>query len=679
MAGAVREDDVPRDVGGDNPQDDLYDVLDGPVTRVLHHFYDPVYNRPLTVGVALGKRAPDWAAGAFDAFVPSPQSDPGRRNHFTIADAKEAIFRALTMKTLDVHGAWVDLALPPDAASKWTMRKAYWGTTFRGLGDVLHLLQDMAQPQHTRNDPHVGAPPVAGHKSVFEAYMDARARGAKSFSIRYDVLTADIGIAATQLPFQICDPGGNCRDYPAPSGFTRYSQFFSTAPGAAVGGQGLADYSNTQFFSAGKNLGNADYVWPPNSIAAYTLTTVAPTRWDGSPIAPSASVGPVYLYSRGVVIDNQNLAFNAVDVPLTSVSLWDEFMQRRSALPGFHLTRQNYDAQAKQLLPRAVAYGVGLLQRFFRGSLQIDLPEEGAFAIADNGAPICKDTCGFGRIRLKLKNTTSSGETLGSGTYFAVAKFRRNNCYVPDLSGDPGAPSFIGYGCRSESEEIVVSDALFHWKLPNGSLAAGEQQPLDFSFSSPIPINATDIYLQVVFRGQLGNEADAVVVTTKNISEPNYLAVVNDSDYLYNGATDTFQPNAATQTMTQVDVKLGGATMPIATLGQIAPKGYAQLAFLTDLGAQHVVVDYNMAGIGSPSTTDLPVATFDSPGGTVYQRTREVTPYRGMWSDYRLDFFAGYQYAIAPCGAGDLRNICTSAGLTTIPVSNAVPWTINFP
>jgi hypothetical protein len=27
---------------------------------------------------------------------------------------------------------------------------------FRTLGQVIHLVQDMAQPQHTRNDPHSG-------------------------------------------------------------------------------------------------------------------------------------------------------------------------------------------------------------------------------------------------------------------------------------------------------------------------------------------------------------------------------------------------------------------------------------------------------------------------------------------------------------------------------------------
>ena len=35
-------------------------------------------------------------------------------------------------------------------------RKACWAATFRTLGDAVHLLQDMSQPQHTRLDSYSG-------------------------------------------------------------------------------------------------------------------------------------------------------------------------------------------------------------------------------------------------------------------------------------------------------------------------------------------------------------------------------------------------------------------------------------------------------------------------------------------------------------------------------------------
>ena len=52
--------------------------------------------------------------------------------------------------------------------------------TFRALGDMVYLIQDMAQPQHTRNDPHAGchtaADVIAGEESGFELYIDTRAK-----------------------------------------------------------------------------------------------------------------------------------------------------------------------------------------------------------------------------------------------------------------------------------------------------------------------------------------------------------------------------------------------------------------------------------------------------------------------------------------------------------------------
>ena len=174
---------------------------------------------------------------------------------------------------------------------------------------------------------------------------------------RFDTV---VKMSLAPLPLTLCDIGGtNCGDYPTPIGFTEYSQFFSTSPGRAVGGRGLADYSNTQFFSAGKNLGNVDYASPPNSISAYTISAVPARHWDGSPITGEFSTAPTYLFSRAIVIDNQNLAYNAANIPLTSSSIWDDFMQYRSFPRSFHLIRENYDAQAQLLLPRAVAYGVG--------------------------------------------------------------------------------------------------------------------------------------------------------------------------------------------------------------------------------------------------------------------------------------------------------------------------------
>lgn len=184
-------------------------------------------NRPLSVfGLSLidsdVHAAPNWAVGGRDVFTQPNVAEANRRNHFTVFDAREAMCRALTGR--DSQGNVI--------AATETERNKYWTTTFRALGDVVHLVQDMGQPQHTRNDPHSGKGTavvqalLSGHKSIFEEYIEARATGDASYNI-----------------------DGQSRQWPqliytgySPPTFTQYSDFWSTRNG--VSGRGLADYSN---------------------------------------------------------------------------------------------------------------------------------------------------------------------------------------------------------------------------------------------------------------------------------------------------------------------------------------------------------------------------------------------------------------------------------------------------
>ena len=386
-------------------------------------------------------------------------------------------------------------------------------------------------------------------------------------------------------------------------------------------------------------------------------------------------------YLTGYVDDT--LANARTQIRMTARGVFDDIATEigLAALNAYTIDSNILDDQASLLIPRAIAYSAGIIDYFFRGQLEISLPDQQVFSVIDQTQHQCPNVCGFSVVKLKLKNSTSVGESMSGGLVVAVAKFHLNTCYQPDLSGDPGGPRFAPTGCRDAEEHIAVSD-------PQSltALTAGSERALAFAFSQQIPINATDIYLQVVFRGQLGNEADAVVVGTKNIAEPNYISVSNNYDYKYDSFTDTFQPATPTppyQNITNIDVKLGSSTTPIASLSQMGPRKYAQLAFLTDLGTagtEKVVIDYSAAGVGSPLTyASFPLATFDSPGGTVYQRSRNVYQYRGMWRDFDLPFFQGsIQYTTYLCTPQDTRRICSSAGVAPVTAADAVPWTINF-
>ena len=525
MRGAIREDDSGEMAGvyfadEREPQDDPFVNIN----RWCNHFFDPLTYFALTDPNAVvlcltdtHASAPVWASGAIDPFQTPQQEQVPRSNRFTLYDAREAMWRALTGHDRNQNVV----------ASTGVDRKAYWATTFRSLGDVLHLNQDMAQPQHTRNESH-----GIGHAAVYEKYINARARGDKKFEI--DGRTV---VPATMAPLIYAG-------YPAPT-FNHYSKYWSTGRGQASSdnGKGLADYSNRGFFTPARNIDDSDYPLPSHDLSKY-----------GSLAIPTAA-GLKEEYLTAVVPDKY-LNQSSDPIRMTRASMWDDSLIASEGIPTaatYSLDQATYDDRVALLLPRAVGYSAGLLDYVFNGRLLIALPDAGAYAVSDHSTGQ-----GFTKVQLKLTNATPPliennvpyPQNMISGTVVAIVKFHYNKCYQSDLSGEYGAPGVAFDTCRDRlpsqvnpsldfddsAESIVVS-------APKTlTLNAGATVALDFDFSrSPIPLNATDVYLQVAYRGPLGPdtqtaEQDVVVVGTKDISEPTYFSYFNASDYIHIGS-----------------------------------------------------------------------------------------------------------------------------------------------
>lgn len=101
---------------------------DSPVLRVVNHFYDPVYG----IGINDSRTALDWALG-------------------------------------DI----------PENEYSWQKAISYYAEgdenkAFLALGRILHLIEDMSVPDHTRNDPHigVGAKGLYTGESPYESWTD---------------------------------------------------------------------------------------------------------------------------------------------------------------------------------------------------------------------------------------------------------------------------------------------------------------------------------------------------------------------------------------------------------------------------------------------------------------------------------------------------------------------------
>ena len=326
------------------------------------------------------------------------------------------------------------------------------------------MVQDMGQPQHTRNETHS---PLEGYsKTVYEAYTEMRATG-DSFAC----YNGTPGGTFSPLPYD---------GYPIPS-FTQYSEFFSTVPTDVAGilntGRGLADYSNRGFFTAGNNLNTTNYSLPEPNPSSYSTNQANFT----DPCIPAGSYKTVL---NGVVADTVTGAFDIA--PLSATGLWNLPTHPATQQVRYTLNEDIYKKMGDLLAPRAVAYSAGLINYFFRGRLDILLE---SYNRTD--------------VTLRFKNETEE-DTLYSqdGTGQLIVTYR----YTDDKGQEIFGTSDI---VNLASGDDVVPDEL--------------SETYTFTFSPEIPVAAKDLELRLIFRGRLGNESDAIALGYKPMTSPGFI------------------------------------------------------------------------------------------------------------------------------------------------------------
>jgi len=313
------------------------DTFSETFARYRNHFFDPRLGAPNNGGftgflpgvlnLLSGLPAPDWAL--------EPTPIPGQ--FFGFKDARSYFLSALTQ--------------PAKADRDSSLAK-----TFRTVGQVIHLIQDMGQPQHTRNDSHMFG-------SLYERYVD-----------RSSVRTQPglfLGSAVPQF--------GNARD------------FFINDQGS-----GIAQYTNRAFVSQDTNF-----------------------RWDGTAAQPNATyTSPAPLPDPEVAsVQNLNVPqaiknYCGLDAVCNmrfyrSQSALGEVQERASTLSifaddlalfntnsanldqgvRFSLNTLNFKAVIPNLVPVAVGYSTGMIDYFFRGKLDYvpDTVNTGGFLIKNLG------------------------------------------------------------------------------------------------------------------------------------------------------------------------------------------------------------------------------------------------------------------------------------------------------
>jgi hypothetical protein len=327
VEGSIREDDYKTDLSivdcapPENPPSDI--------DRIRNHFYDPDTNLGMRFGPFTGVPAPDWATGEQGRGPGSEQ------NQFSLLDARLYQLRSLIEATRED-------------------RHRYAALMFRSLGHAIHILQDMAQPQHTRNDLHPACEnALSGHvipeHSWYEDYIERRALG-RQFLGRP---TRPLSIAG----------------YPAPV-LTTARSYFTHANRRS----GLADFSSHNFFSARTNLGNlcGGREQPACRPDAYRTVDVPHSVTTLFGVRLEAPVR-LLLHTAEDPITRAPIP----DVAVSSWSVWNQHLESRGLLPTYSMNALNYDSISDVLLPRAAGYSAGLLDHFFAGRLDASVQPAG--------------------------------------------------------------------------------------------------------------------------------------------------------------------------------------------------------------------------------------------------------------------------------------------------------------
>ena len=297
-------------------------------SRPLNHFYDPLHESALV----FTKWAPDgcyWLP--VGDFTARQWATSTADNEFGLTNARMAFLRMLTSKT---------------SAS----RDESTYQLFTTLGHLMHLVQDMAQPQHTRNDAH----PTSDGDFVKKPLDWMKRRS------RYEAWCRDNASALTYSGYPIVD-------------FPTYSAYF-----AVNGGRGLAQYSNRNFVTEQTNYSDPEcdpfhFVEPAETRAVprEELHTVTTTKYlpDGS----GATIQVVAYTDTVLSFATSDSYTNSAEVNQNHsvYSLFDYDLGEAGKSPVYSLPPASLQSQADLLVPRAVGYSAGFLQHFFRGQIDV--------------------------------------------------------------------------------------------------------------------------------------------------------------------------------------------------------------------------------------------------------------------------------------------------------------------
>jgi hypothetical protein len=372
-------------------------------------------------------------------------------------------------------------------ATNQAEREEYLAKSFRSLGQVVHLLQDVAVPAHTRNDYSQGhtdnandPDSIGGLGNRFETYVKMNMEKKKWY---------DLPAIKGNLNQRGLFPG------------LHETKFWDTDVYAGQDPDtlempklGLAEYSNMNFISEYTIFTDFNQPDDPHYFPYPKVTSCEIAEPVQEELEDGSIHNVIYLNKirNGETIDQfvrPNYLCNEIN------ENWPEFEPKN----GYTLTEKCYDQYASRLIPRAIGYSAQLLDYFFRGDMDI---REAKVRLGPGLTITGMD--------FEVKNNTFENENNQIIESFKAGVVDISCQYYLDGQEDPNYVVVNNVYTISDASDVINSNYVsISVNFPDGEV---------------IPYGAKDISFTLVFRGKLGNESGAVAAKYHGFGEESRIA-----------------------------------------------------------------------------------------------------------------------------------------------------------
>lgn len=408
-------------------------------------------------------------------------------------------------------------------------RQANFAKTFRGLGHQMHLLQDTAVPDHVRNDAHPE-----------DSIMKKNLSGSKYFETWAKEQAHYINTLASDPVFASISFTTSINSLSPVAQLFDSDHYQGTNPSVTLM-QGLAEYTNANFFSgdtifaAERYAADDQHYFPfPKRSSTDMQSFISGTKSPEKIIAEDGKEDTGIWISK--ISDGEQIGHFVRPSYLTT-AVYEILGEGSKYYSTFYRDERCHEDYAQKLIPRAVGYSAGMLNYFFRGTIELTLPDSGVYSFSDDPVK------GFSKITLLARNTTPNGDEMSDGGIELVVKYR------------------IAQADPFQSYPVPTTNDFSYTVLPvaNNIRSIPKLSPAELTFDAGqntlIPVNATDVFLLIVYKGKLGEEDGTVAVGFKDISEPTPVDLFNNMDKIcLNGSWyTTGSPEAIAQVDTDQD------------------------------------------------------------------------------------------------------------------------------